>query len=309
MGSTDAITGPLGGSTGAATLAAAIVTIRIARVSDPVRCPDCGHPNPPGSVQCQRCNYPLTEPGTASPAPAPPPVAAPSPAPDTPDTALAAPAAAASESAAVKAEPSIPILLRRPRRRPRSQAPMLSIWLVMGLFAAAGLIWVAVQVNLDRRRAPVEGAGAEQQQRINALRQALERDSTDVQAHVGLGDVLYDTGNWSEAIVHYSAALRRDSTLVTALVDLGVCYYNLSQPAEAERMFMRAVARDPHQPVALFNLGIVNERRKQYDLALQFFHRALQSSPPADMQQPLVDAIQRIQKETGRSAPPLSEPR
>jgi tetratricopeptide (TPR) repeat protein len=182
---------------------------------------------------------------------------------------------------------------------------MLSIWLVMGLFAAAALVWVAVQVNLDRRRQPVEGAGPQQQQRVDALRQALERDSTDVQAHVGLADVLYDTGNWPEAIIHYRAALRRDSSLVTALVDLGVCYYNLSRPDEAERLFRLAIARDPHQPVALFNLGIVHEKRQEHEAALQYFHRALESSPPADMQQPLVEAIRRIQEQTGRQPPPL----
>jgi tetratricopeptide (TPR) repeat protein len=201
------------------------------------------------------------------------------------------------------------MLLRRPRRRPRSAAPMLSVWLTMGLFAAAALIWLAVQVNLDRRQAPVAGAGAQQQERIDALRRALERDSTDVQAHVGLGDVLYDTGNWADAIVHYRAALRRDSSLVTALVDLGVCYYNLSQPEEAERLFKLAIARDPHQPVALFNLGIVHERRRDYEQALQYFHRALESNPPSDMQQPLVESIRRIQEQTGRTAPPLSQPR
>jgi len=83
-------------------------------------------------------------------------------------------------------------------------------------------------------------------------------------------------------------------------VDLGVCYYNLSQAADAERLFQLAIARDPHQPVALFNLGIVHERRREYELALQYFHRALESTPPADMQQPLVESIRRIQEQTGR---------
>ena len=268
-------------------------------MSEPLRCPDCGHQNPAGAIQCERCNFPLVETPLAGDPARPSESLATSP-PEHADPASTADVAAA---------PEYPIFLRRPRRRARA-APMLSLWLTFGLFAAAAMIWVAVQVQLDRRRQPaVEGAGPKQQERIDALRAALERDSTNVQAQVGLADVLYDTGNWPEAIVHYRAALRRDSTLVTALVDLGVCYYNLSQPEDAERLFHLAIARDPHQPVALFNLGIVHERRGESEAALQYFHRALESSPPADMQQPLVEAIRRIQEKTGRTAPPLDQGR
>ena len=124
-------------------------------------------------------------------------------------------------------------------------------------------------------------------------------------ARVGLGDVLFDTANWPEAIVQYRSAIHQDSTRVAALVDLGVCYYNLGNAAEAERLFQLALARDPHQPRALFNLGIVSEGRSDYEAALQYFHRALQSSPPEDMQQPITEGMQRVMKKLGKAAPPL----
>src|SRR5204862_117821 len=81
---------------------------------------------------------------------------------------------------------------------------------------------------------------------------------------------------------------RPDSSLANPLVDLGVCYYNLGDSDEAERDFLLALQRDPHPPIALFNLGIVNERRENYVEAVKYFHRAMQSSPPEEMQQPLV---------------------
>jgi tetratricopeptide (TPR) repeat protein len=178
---------------------------------------------------------------------------------------------------------------------------VLSLWLGVGAFLALLLVLIAVQANLERDNPQVEGSNPEQQEAANAFRAALERDSTDVRARVGLADLLFDTGNWSEAIVHYRSAVRQDSSLVPAIVDLGVCYYNLSFPDEAERHFRLALAREPHQPFALFNLGIVHERRGDPKTALAYFQRASQASPPENMKPAVLEAIQRV---TQAGAPP-----
>ena len=246
-------------------------------MSEIIRCPDCGHPNPPGSTSCSACGFPLVE--------------------------IRARGRSDPEPAATPTLQSVrPIRPRRPR--PQSNVA-LSLWLGMGVFLALVLVFIAVQANLERNNPPVEGSSPGQQEQANALRAILEKDSTDVRAQVGLADILFDTGNWSEAIVHYRAALRRDSSRVEPLVDLGVCYYNLSAPDEAERLFRLALARDPHQPFALFNLGIVYERRDQPEEALKYFHRSLESAPPENMKQALLEAMQRVVKQTGKTAPPL----
>lgn len=251
------------------------------------RCPDCGHPNPTGTESCAHCNFPLAAHGET---PAAPPVSAP------PEDA----------SASGAAEPKI--FLRRPQRRQRASANQpLTLWLLFSFIAAVAVTFIAVKANVDRAHQPVEGSNQQQQEQADQFLAALAQDSTNVDAHIGLGNVLYDTGNWAEAIVHYRAAVRRDSSRTPALVDLGVCYYNLSQPEEAERHFVLALQRDPHQPVALFNLGIVNERRKQYEQAFQYFHRALQSSPPEEMKTAVMEAMQRIQEAQGKKAPPLPD--
>ncbi len=248
-------------------------------MSETIQCPDCGYHNPPGSTSCAACHFPLTE-GPAAEKFDPPP-----------------------------APPRPPLRPIRPRR-PRPQAHVaLSLWLGVGAFLALLLVFIAVQANLERQNPAVEGSDAEQQQRANELRAAVARDSTDTRARVGLADILFDTGNWSEAIIHYRSAVNHDSSLVTALVDLGVCYYNLSASDDAERLFRLALARDAHQPFALFNLGIVYERRGDLDQALEFFHRALQSAPPENMKPALVEAMERVVKQTGKRAPPLDAPK
>jgi tetratricopeptide (TPR) repeat protein len=249
-----------------------------------IPCPDCGRPNPPGADACQFCHFPFetTESKSAS--------------------AGSAPAGAESEPVVIP-RPLRPI---RPRR-PRPDSTSLSLWLVFGSIAVLTLLFVAIQANVERAQEPVEGSSAEQQKAADELAAILEKDSTNVDAHNALGDILYDTGNWSQAIVHYRAVLARDSSRVPAIVDLGVCYYNLGETGQAERLFELALTKDPHQPIALFNLGIVNERKERYTEALQFYHRAMQSAPPEGMKQPLMDAMQRAQEKSGRKAPPIPE--
>jgi cytochrome c-type biogenesis protein CcmH/NrfG len=262
-------------------------------------CPDCGHRNPAGATACSACNYPLVE-SSAPDSPEPPeagaPASLPPPPQGPPERAPAGPGTS----------PFRPIRPRRPRRQPNAS---LALWLGVGSFLALLLVLIAVQANMTRDNPPVEGSNQEQQKRADELRAALAKDSTDTMARVALADILFDTGNWSEAIVHYRSAIHRDSTLVTAIVDLGVCYYNLSQPSEAERMFKLALARDPHQPFALFNLGIVHERAGDEEKALQYFHSALQSGPPENMKAAVMEAMQRVAKATGKTAPPLNDSR
>jgi tetratricopeptide (TPR) repeat protein len=186
---------------------------------------------------------------------------------------------------------------------------VLSLWLGVGAFLALLLVLIAVQANLERDQPQVEGSSAEQQQAANVFRAALQRDSTDLRSRVGLADLLFDTGNWSEAIVHYRSAVHHDSSLVTAIVDLGVCYYNLSMPDEAERHFRLALVREPHQPFALFNMGIVQERRGDPAAALGYFQQALQASPPENMKPAVMEAIQRVSQASGKPAPRPGAPK
>jgi tetratricopeptide (TPR) repeat protein len=252
---------------------------------DTVRCPDCGTDNPAGSASCSACNFPLRPEAPASrPGPAP-----------------AAPAA--PETTPVVIRRMRPI---RPRRPMHADRTTLWLWLLFGTFCAGVVVVVAIQGYTRNNTPPVvEGSSPEQQKTADQLRATLERDSTNIEAHIELANLLYDTANWPEAIVHYRAALNRDSTRVTAMVDLGVCYFNLSATSEAERLFQLALTREPNQPIALFNLGIVSQQRGDHKAALSYFHRALVSGPPEQMKSALMDAMKRSYDATGIKAQPL----
>ena len=265
-------------------------------MSETLRCPDCGRDNPVGAESCAHCGFPLREPAAAAPAP---PAEAPATAPE--------PAAPSPPGPPIDRAMLRPFRPRRPR--PQGSTVALQLWLVFATFMALVVIGIAFKANVERASQPIEGSSAAQLAEAEALRTRLEKDSTDVEARVRLGDIFYDTGNWPDAIVQYRAAVRMDSSLGNALVDLGVAYYNLGSATEAERNFLLALKRDPHHPVALFNLGIVSEGRGEPKAALEYFHRALQSNPPENMREPLLEAMARVQKKTGAAAPPLPDGR
>jgi tetratricopeptide (TPR) repeat protein len=259
-------------------------------MSETIRCPGCGRDNPAGSESCSGCNFPLaSEPAPAGKAPG------------------AAPTAPAG------ADDSGPVIVRRmrpvrPRRPQPANSMSVALWLLFGTFCAVVVVVVAIQGYNKNNVAPaVEGSSPDQQKAADQLRATLERDSTNIQARVELANLLYDTGNWSEAIVHYRSALAMDSTQIHVIVDMGVCYFNLSATREAENLFQLALRRDKNQAVALFNLGIVNQQRGDHKAALGYFHRALVSGPPQEMKTALMDAMKRSYDATGAKAKPLPE--
>jgi tetratricopeptide (TPR) repeat protein len=264
-------------------------------MSDPNVCPSCGRANVAGATECANCNFPLAEAPERVAAAAPP-------APPKPAT----PAASSDEETPVViVRPVRPIRQRRPGGP--EQKLQMQLWLVLGGLSILFILYTAVDGFKKNARPPaqVEGAKENQQRAADLARKTLEADSTNIQARIALADVLYDTANWSEAIISYKSAIRMDPTRATSYVDMGVCYFNLSKMEEAVALFQKALTLDPQQPIALFNLGVVAESKDDYDGALKYYHRAMQANPPDQMGQALTTAIQRIMQKQGKKAPPI----
>ena len=251
---------------------------------DTIRCPGCGAENERGAEACAHCNFPLGEQGAQA----------------------TTPAAAEAGEPEFKFDPG-PRPVRPRRARAEAMQPIqMQIWLFTGIAAVLGLVLLAGRGFMKSNVRPVEGAAPEQQQRADAARAVLAKDSTNLEARIELANVLYDTSNWSEAIVNYRAAARLDPSRSTTVVDLGVCYYNLGGFAVAESLFQHALAIDPHQSVAMFNLGIIAENKGQWDEALSQFHRAMETGPPDAMKQVLEQHIAAAMAKSGRTPPPLN---
>jgi hypothetical protein len=173
-------------------------------MSDTKRCPDCGHENPPGSESCEACNFPLS--------------GIPPPAPHVP----AAPAGGGSGAAGAEPHAMLrPMRPIRPRRPQPASSQAATLWIAFGSMCAVIVLFIALKANVERASQPVAGSNPDEQKQADELRATLEKDSTNVDARVALGDILYNTANWSEAIVHYRSAVHHDSTRTARDADLG----------------------------------------------------------------------------------------
>lgn len=185
------------------------------------------------------------------------------------------------------------------------QPIQMQIWLFVGIAVVMGIFYFAAQGFWTTHVTPVQGASTTEQQRADLARGVLEKDSTNVAARIELGNVLYDTGNWSEAIIHYRTADRLDPHRATTVVDMGVCYYNLGAIVTAESLFTHALTIDPKQMFALFNLGIVAESREDWAGAIKYFHQVMQLNPPEQMRPILEQHLQAAMAKSGKTPPPL----
>ena len=281
-------------------------------MSESVTCPGCGTANPAGTTRCQQCNFPIAE--ATSPAAVGPDANRVEPAeaePAAPDTTSGPPTGKSSEPSAAEAIPTStaafdpgPRPMRPRRARPDAMQPVqMQIWLSVGVVVVLGILYYAAQGFWSTHMTPVEGANANQQQRADVARKALAQDSTNLAARIELANTLYDTGNWSEAIIHYRSAERLEPHRATTVVDLGVCYYNLGDFASAESLFTHALTLDPKQMFALFNLGVVAESRNDWEKAIGFFNKVMELDPPEGMRPIVEQHLQAAIAHTGRSAP------
>lgn len=233
------------------------------------------------ATACSRCNFPL-HPESAAPAPDEPPVRG-------------------FDPNIRRMRPIRP----RPPRGPQ-EALQTQLWVILGSMAVLVILFSAFKGFQQNNPPPaVPGAREEQQHVADIARAELAKDSTNINARIALANILYDTGNWPEAIIHYRSAQRTDPDRVETIVDLGVCYYNLADVDEASAQFKRALELNPKHPVALFNMGIVTEAQNKFDESLKYYERAMAASPPESMIPPLQQAIDRVKLKKDQPAPPI----
>lgn len=98
---------------------------------------------------------------------------------------------------------------------------------------------------------------AQHESMLAAIKAELEKDPTNVEKRVMLGNIYYDGQKYDQAIPWYQEALKLDPNNTDVLVDLGVCLRNLKRYDEALAMFDRALKVDPGKKQALFNKVVV----------------------------------------------------
>jgi tetratricopeptide (TPR) repeat protein/predicted RNA-binding Zn-ribbon protein involved in translation (DUF1610 family) len=112
--------------------------------------------------------------------------------------------------------------------------------------------------------------------------------------HVDLGNFLFDSGKFDEAITYYEKALTMHANDTDVLVDAGVSHFNLGRFKEAEAYFRKALAINEKHPNALYNLGVVSAQLGEMAVMLESWEKLIEVAPesgPAQTAKRMIDQV------------------
>ena len=139
--------------------------------------------------------------------------------------------------------------------------------------------------------------------RAASLKAGAEKNPSDAEVRVQLGNLYFDAERYDEAARWYEAALKVDPKNVNASTDLGIAYYYSNQPDRALAQFDRSLEIDPRHSKTLLNIGIVRAFGKQdLDGAEKAWQRVLDvapNSPEAEVAKKGLDGLRSAHGQRG----------
>lgn len=141
--------------------------------------------------------------------------------------------------------------------------------------------------------------------RAAQLKAAADRNPSDAETRVQLGNLYFDAERYDEATRWYEQALKVDPKNVNASTDLGIAYYYSNQPDRALAQFDRSLEIDPKHSKTLLNIGIVRAFGKQdIDGAEKAWQRVLELAPNTPEAEVARKGLEGIRAGHGQGATP-----
>jgi len=100
--------------------------------------------------------------------------------------------------------------------------------------------------------------------------------------NLDLGNFLYDSQRFEEAIRYYDKAIQANSKAADVIVDAGVSYFNLNQIDRAKSYFEDALEIDDQHVNALYNMGIVSARLGNMPEMEKFWMKLIEVAPGSE---------------------------
>ena len=146
--------------------------------------------------------------------------------------------------------------------------------------------------------------------RAAALKASAERNPSDAESRVQLGNLYFDAERYDDAMRWYADALKVDPRNVNASTDLGIAYYYSNQPDRALAQFDKSLEIDPKHSKTLLNIGIVRAFGKEdLDGAEKAWRRVLDvapNSPEAVVAKKGLDGLRAAHGQGGAAGQPKS---
>jgi tetratricopeptide (TPR) repeat protein len=129
---------------------------------------------------------------------------------------------------------------------------------------------------------------------VQRYRQALAMDPNDVAANIGLGNLLFDSGQYEKAIDHYSKALEKDPKNADVRVDRAIAYHGMNQDPKAKDELIAVTQSHPEHRNAWLNLGVVSANMGDNATAIRAWEQYLKLDPNGTHAAAIRDELSRL---------------
>lgn len=195
------------------------------------------------------------------------------------------------------------------------QKRMLSGAVLLALMVAIGYYYVGFIATLDAKGIQhtaddghnhdhQEQSVAQQQQLpapsaedVQRVQNALNADPENSQLQLQLGNMLFDSQRYREAILYYSKVLETDPNNADVRVDLGVSHYNLQEFKVAEEQFKLALKGQPDHLNALYNMGIVSLKLGEVNQLISYWGQLIEKAPDSGQAQQAKAYLEELHQE------------
>ncbi|NOX32685.1 MAG: tetratricopeptide repeat protein [Deltaproteobacteria bacterium] len=154
------------------------------------------------------------------------------------------------------------------------------VCLFIGFFMGVG--FTTYKINRTQKAVSGSNPSVDYEKKASSLEAQVAQNPENTSAWTQLGDVYYDTDQYSKAVEAYKKSLALYPENADVLTDLGVMYRRSGRPGMAIKSFDKAISIDHKHEAARFNKGIVlMHDLNQKEKALKVWEELLEINPIA----------------------------
>lgn len=134
---------------------------------------------------------------------------------------------------------------------------------------------------------------------IAGLQQRLQQDPSDVSAMIDLGNALYDSGRFGDAIPWYEKALQWVPTNTDVRTDLGTSYFYSGNLAKAKEQWFKVLEQEPNKVQTHYNLAVLysHETPPDTENAAKEWQTVIKLAPDSEQAKTAQKRLQELGKQ------------
>ena len=127
------------------------------------------------------------------------------------------------------------------------------------------------------------------------FQEVLKQDPSNLNALIGLGNLMMDVARYPEAIDAYGKALVIQPENVNVRTDMGTCYRRTGQSEKALEEYRKSLTYQPEHAQTLVNMGVVLANDMgDFDGALEAWEKFLKVAPGHRMAEGIRQEVARL---------------